>query len=178
MSETPPRKQTRNKTFRLDELTCEILEREAIDRNVSVNEMINELILKEFSQGTIFKSRKIIRVNLLTLQLITEALPDEKIIEIGEKIASDALLKDLPLEIAGDASLKAIQKTMKFLAGHWDFEYSEVEHAGKKVIILAHYVGAVIHCSSEPIGRRFFSQRAPRSTFLLTTMPSFSDLSN
>ena len=140
MSETPPRKQTRNKTFRLDELTCEILEREAIDRNVSVNEMINELILKEFGQGTIFKSRKIIRVNLLTLQLITGALPDEKIIEIGEKIASDALLKDLPLEIAGDASFEAIQKTMKFLAGHWAFEYSEVEHAGKKVIILAHYV--------------------------------------
>ena len=51
-----------------------------------------------------------VRVNSLTLKLITEALPDEKIIEIGERIANDALEKDLTFEITGEVSREAIQR--------------------------------------------------------------------
>ena len=125
----------------MDEFALDILEQDAKGRNVSANEVINDLILHELSQGTILKSRKMVRINLLTLKLLTEALTDEKIVEIGEEMANDALQKDLPFEVAGELSLAAVQKTMRFLSGHWPFEYSEVEHEGKKVIILAHYVG-------------------------------------
>ena len=134
-------RKTRPKSFRIDEHACTLLEQPAKDRNLNTSDVINDLLLHELGEEEILKSRKTIRVNLLTLKLITEALSEKKIIEIGEKLANDALLIGLPFEIAGETSPTSIQQTMKFLARHWSFEYSEVEHEGKKVVILAHYVG-------------------------------------
>ena len=140
MVEPTTRKKTKNKSFRLDELESNALEQEAKDRNISASDVVSELISHELVRGRILRSRRMHQVSSLTLRLITEALPDEKIIEIAERIANDALQQDLPFEITGETSLEAIQKTMMFLAGHWSFEYNVVEHEGKKVIILAHYV--------------------------------------
>ena len=144
MSETPQshlRKDTANKTFRLDRSEFDTLVREAKERNVSPNEIVSELIEQDLDREHYLRALKTLRVSSLMLKLITEAIPDEKIVEIAEKLASDALERNLPFEIAGDLSQESIVKTMKFFAGAHSYEYAETEHEGNKVIILAHYVG-------------------------------------
>ena len=131
---------SKNKTFRLDQTACTILEREAYNRNTSVNEVIRNLIVQELGQTEILKPRKMHRISTHALQLITQSVPEQRIIEIGEQLANDSLMGDLPLEIDGNLSPKAVQETMKFLCTTFSLDYSEFSSEGKKFIIISHYI--------------------------------------
>jgi predicted DNA-binding ribbon-helix-helix protein len=141
LPQTESKKNTTNKTFRLDRSKFDSLARAAKQRNVSPNEVVTELIAEDLDKEHFLSALKMLRVSSLMLKLITEAVPDEKIIEIGERLANDVLQRNLPFEVAGDLSKDSILKTMKYFAGAHSYEFSEAEHEGKKVVILAHYVG-------------------------------------
>ena len=136
-----PKKDTTSKTFRLDRSEFDILAREARERNVSPNEVVNELIAQDLDREHFLRPMRMIKASSLMLKLITEAVPDEKIIEIGERLADDTLQKNLPCEVVGELSQESILKTMKYFAGAHSYEYTLTEHEGKKIVILAHYVG-------------------------------------
>ena len=102
---------------------------------------MNELIAENIDKEYLLRSMKTLRVSSLMLKLITEAVPDEKIIEIGERLANDALERNLPFEVAGDLSTRVDFEDYEVLRRRTFIQYTETEHEGKKVVILAHYVG-------------------------------------
>ena len=130
-----------SKTFRLHKSKIDILEREATERNVSPNEIVTELIGQELGKEHALRGLKTMRVSSLMLKQITEVIPEEKVIEIGQNLANDALERNLPVEITGQLSMPSVLETMKYFSGAHSYEYSETEHEGSKVIVLAHYVG-------------------------------------
>src|SRR5271157_5511986 len=79
--QTDLKKDTTNKTFRLDRSEFDILAREAKERNVSPNEIVSELIAEDLDREHYLRALKTIRVSSLMLKLITEVISDEKIIE-------------------------------------------------------------------------------------------------
>jgi len=83
------------------------------------------------------RTLKPILVVPFTLKLLTLDIPDEKIIEIGEKTAEDVLVRRIPDELEGETSPKTVLDMMKIYC-----DVRESVHNGKKVVILAHYAGA------------------------------------
>jgi hypothetical protein len=126
-----------NKTFRLDIEASRLLAQEAKDRNASANAIINRLILKSLKRERALSALKTIHVPSLTMRLVTESLPDERMAEIGREMAEDVLLKDIPFEVSGCMSTQSVLDTMKLL-----YEVHESELDGRKVVFLVHYSGA------------------------------------
>ena len=71
------------------------------------------------------------------MRCLTEKLSDADMIEIGEKLGNDYLIKDISVEATGTLSVEGIIETMKVL-----YESSESDHNGIRDIIIAHYAGA------------------------------------
>jgi hypothetical protein len=127
---------TTNKTFRLDKSAARLLEQESKERDLSANAIVNELILKNLRREREFRSMRTFPVSVQTLRILTEELSDEKVVEIGKRLVNDELLKEFYFRIIGNMTPENILQAMKR-----NYETTEAEHGGKKVLILALYAG-------------------------------------
>jgi len=127
---------TTNRTFRLESSASHLLEQEALDRNISANSVINELIQKDLMRERGFRAVRMIHVPALAIGLLTRDIPEELVIEAAQKAASDALLKDVQVEVGGSMSSESVLKIIKLL-----YDCSESEYDGKGKVIVAHYAG-------------------------------------
>ena len=127
---------TTNRTFRLENSSSHLLEQEALDRNISANSVVNELIQKDLMRDRGFRAVRMIHAPALTLNLLTKDLPDDVVTEAAEKAANDALLRDVTIEVGQSMSAESILKTIKLL-----YDCSETEYDGRGKIIAAHYAG-------------------------------------
>ena len=71
------------------------------------------------------------------MRLLTEGLsPDEKIVEIAEKVSKDALGRTVPKQLSGSISVEAVLQAVRLLN-----DCDESEHDGRKIVIISHYCG-------------------------------------
>ena len=126
-----------NKTFRLNAEASHLLEQEARDRNISVNAVVNRLILNNLKRDRALCAVKRIHVPSQSVRLVTEGLSGEKMAEIGKELANDVVLRNLPIGVAGTMSGESVLETMKLL-----YEVHESGPDGRKLVFLVHYAGS------------------------------------
>jgi hypothetical protein len=133
---------TVNRSFRISEKAYKALEEGAVRDKVSLNTFVNQLFLNyaEFDRFV----NKVHPLDLPgpLLRLILDAIPEEKIMTVGKSWASNVLSKQQVLEMTGSFSSEGVIQTMKMIANHARFEYSDVvDHDGRRTFTIIHRLG-------------------------------------
>jgi hypothetical protein len=155
------RSKTATASFRLDEGALIALQEDAKKQNVSVNTLINQLILTYANYDRPMKRFHMVKVSASSLRHILGAAKNETIIEAGHLAGSDGPKTSILArsgELTADSALNYL-KTMGIYSAL--FEYSDVMHGGKVSVTLTHDFGPkgslflqeYVRAIFEPIGR-------------------------
>jgi len=133
---------TVNRSFRISEKAYKALEEGAAKGKISLNTFVNQLFLNyaEFDRY----ASKVQPLDLPSplLRLILDAVPEEKIMTVAKAWANNVLTKQQVLEMSGSFSREGVIQTMKKVANHARFEYSDaVDHKGKRTFTIIHPLG-------------------------------------
>jgi hypothetical protein len=132
---------TATASFRLDESALAALQEDAKKQNVSVNTLINQLILTYSNYDRPMKRFHMVKVSGSTFRHILQAAKDETIIGAGKLAGSDGP-KTAILAKSGEVTPENVLSYLKDMSNYSAlFEYSEVMHGGKVSVTLTHDFG-------------------------------------
>jgi hypothetical protein len=132
---------TSTASFRLDESALSALQEDAKKQNVSVNTLINQLILTYANYDRPMKRFHMVKVSGSTFRHILQAARDETIIGAGKLAGSDGPRTSI-LARWGELTTENALSYLKTMGNYSAlFEYSEVIHAGKISVTLTHDFG-------------------------------------
>src|SRR5580658_8608088 len=135
------RRKTTTRSFRVDELALEAIEKDAARANISVNTLVNQLLLSYADFDHYFNRFQTVKITSDALAYLIQCVSDEVAVEAGRRTAS-TMARSVILAKHGSLSpdgvldhLKTISEYSKF------FTYSESERGGKRAVILIHSFG-------------------------------------
>src|SRR5208283_765041 len=132
---------TATASFRLDESALEALQEDAKKQNVSVNTLINQLILTYANYDRPMKRFHMVKVSGSTFRHILQAAKEETIIGAGNLAGSDGPRTSI-LAQSGELTAENALTYLKTMGTYSSlFEYSEVMHGGKVSVTLTHDFG-------------------------------------
>jgi hypothetical protein len=133
---------TATASFRLDESALEAIQEDAKKQNVSVNTLLNQLLLTYANYDRPMKRFQMIKLPASTFRYILQDTHDETIIEAGTSAGND-VPKTYILAKWGDITTEHCLDYLRTMSTHAKlFEYSQVVHEGKLSVILSHTFGA------------------------------------
>src|SRR5271169_2343996 len=156
------RPKTSTASFRLDESALAAIQEDAKKQNVSVNTLINQLILTYANYDRPMKRFHMVKVSGSTFRHILQAAKNETIIEAGDLAGSDGPRTSI-LARSGELTVENALNYLKTMGDYSAlFEYSEVMHGGKVSITLTHDFGPkgslflqqYVQAIFDPIGKR------------------------
>lgn len=136
------RPKTATASFRLDESALKVLQEDAKKQNVSVNTLLNQLVLAYANYDRPMKRFHMIKLPASSFKHILEAATDEAIIYAGNSTG-----KEVPKTYIrakwGELTVENALNYLKTTSNYANlFEYSEVIYAGKINVTLSHDFGA------------------------------------
>jgi len=132
---------TVTRSFRISELSLKALQEEAQTQNISVNTLVNQIILSYTNFDKYAKKFNFIRLSSLALRYILEAIPDEAVIRASYN-AGKEVSEPFILAKHGTLNLETVLEYLRSLSIYANlFEYNEVDKDEKKVITLMHTLG-------------------------------------
>jgi hypothetical protein len=155
------RAKTSTGSFRLDEAALNILQEDAKKQNVSVNTLLNQLLLTYANYDRPMKRFHMVKMPASTFRHILQAANNQTIIEAG-KAAGEDVPKTYIHARWGDLTEENALNYLKTMGNHANlFEYSEVTHDGKINVALSHDFGpkgslflqSFVQAIFEPLGR-------------------------
>lgn len=158
---TTLRPKTTTASFRLDESAFSVLQEDARKQNVSVNTLMNQLVLAYANFDRPMKRFHMVQVPASSFKHILEAATDEAIVEAGNSTGTD-VPKTYIRAKWGELSVENALSYLKTTADYTNlFEYSEVMRAGKVNVTLSHDFGAkgslflqrYVQAIFEPLGK-------------------------
>jgi hypothetical protein len=152
---------TATASFRLDESALSALQEDARKQNVSVNTLLNQLVLAYANFDRPMKRFHMIKVPASSFKHILEAATSEAMIEAGNSAG-----KDVPNTYIrakwGELTVENALSYLKTTADYTNlFEYSEVIRGGRVNVTLTHDFGAkgslflqrYVQAIFEPLGK-------------------------
>jgi hypothetical protein len=153
---------TATASFRLDESALAAIQEDARKQNVSVNTLLNQLVLTYANYDRPMKRFHMIKVPASTFKHLLEAATNDEV-----KAAGNSTGKDVPKTYIrakwGELTVESALSYLRLTADHTSlFEYSEVSRGGKTDVTLTHDFGAkgslflqrYVQAIFEPIGRQ------------------------
>jgi hypothetical protein len=133
---------TATASFRLDESALQALQEDAKKQNVSVNTLLNQLVLTYASFDRPMKRFQMIKMPASTFRYILQGASDESIIEAGRSAGND-VPKTYIMAKQGEFTVESCLDYLKAMSTHAKFfDYSEVMHGGRLSVTLSHNFGA------------------------------------
>jgi hypothetical protein len=133
---------TATASFRLDESALKALQEDAKKQNVSVNTLLNQLVLTYSNYDRPMKRFQMIKLPASTFRYILHGAKNETIIEAGKSAGND-VPKTYILAKWGELTVENVLNYLKTMADHANlFEYSDVLHGGKISVTLSHSFAA------------------------------------
>jgi len=130
------------KSFRVSESAFKTLEAEAASQNVSVNTLLNQIVIRYANWGRFITKYKGIVIGRSAFERLLSVSSDEVVAELGRKAGSDTP-KAVMFAKHGEVSLHSVLDYIRGGAMYGGFaEYSEVEKQGKTAITLIHNLGS------------------------------------
>ena len=132
---------TVTRSFRISESALQALEEDAASKKVSLNTLVNQLLLTHANFGRVYDRLGVIRISVASFNRLLNACPDEALIE-NAKLSGKDTPKAIILAKHGVLSLTTVLDFVRGWAeyGHLTV-YSDVETQGKRVITLMHNHG-------------------------------------
>lgn len=132
---------TTTASFRLDESAFSVLQEDARKQNISVNTLINQLVLAYANYDRPMKRFHMVKVPASSFKHILEAATDEAIAEAGNSTGKDVPKTYIRVKW-GELSTENALAYLRTTADYTNlFEYSEVTRAGKVNVTLTHDFG-------------------------------------
>ncbi len=126
----------------MDELALDALHNDAKKQNVSVNTLLNQLLLGYASYDQPMKRFQMIKLPAATFRYVLQAATNEKIAEAG-RLAGDDVPKTYILAKWGVLTPENCLDYLRAMSKHAKlFDYSEVVHDGMLSVTLSHGFGA------------------------------------
>ena len=136
------RPKTATASFRLDESALKAIQEDAKKQNVSVNTMLNQLVLTYANYDRPMKRFHMLKLPASSFVHILQAATDEAIIEAGKSAGKDVPKTYIQAKW-GELTAQNALEYLKATADYTNlFEYSEVMRGGKVSVTLSHDFGA------------------------------------
>jgi hypothetical protein len=134
----PKRRATTTRSFRVDEAALEAIEKDAATRNISVNTLVNQLILSYANFDRYFMQLSMIKIAPDAFGYLLEEVPDEIVGEMGRRTAVN-LVKSVILSKHGIVNLDTLLDYFKMMSDYGKiYSYSESELDRKRSVTLIH----------------------------------------
>ena len=129
------------RSFRISDSAFKALEEDAGKRNISVNTLMNQLVLAHTNLGRFLDRFGTIRMARTSFACLLNTCSDESIVQAAQAIAPDTP-KTIILAKHGALSLRSVLDYIRIMSayGGWG-EYSELESQGKLIITQTHDLG-------------------------------------
>jgi hypothetical protein len=160
------RPSTATASFRLNEGALRVLQEDAKKQNVSVNTLLNQLVLAYANYDRPMKRFHMIKLPASTFMHVLQAATHETIIEAG-KSAGEDVPKAYIIAKWGEITTENVLDYLKLTADYTNlFEYSEVTRGGKINVSLTHDLGASGSLFLQRYVRALFDQLGTPIRFL------------
>ncbi len=152
---------TATASFRLDEAALNAIQEDARKQNVSVNTLLNQLVLTYANYDRPMKRFHMVKLPSSTFKHLLEAATNETVADAGDSTGRD-VPKTYIRAKWGDLTVENALSYLKITADYTNlFEYSEVARSGKINVTLSHDFGAkgslflqrYVQAIFEPMGR-------------------------
>ncbi|HUI86174.1 MAG TPA: hypothetical protein VLY21_03360 [Nitrososphaerales archaeon] len=128
-------------TFRLDEAAFKAIQEDAKKQNISVNTLVNQLVLSYANYDRIMKRLQLMKIPASVFKAILESASDEGILEAA-RMAGQGVGKTFVVAMRGAFTLENILEGFRSSANYINaFEYNEYPHADRITITLTHNFG-------------------------------------
>ena len=133
---------TATASFRLDESALEALQDDAKKQNVSVNTLLNQLVLTYAKYDRPMKRFQMIKLPASTFRYLLQGAKNETTIEAGTSAGND-VPKTYIVAKWGEVTVEACLDYLRTMSTYSKlFDYSEIIHDGKVNVTLSHNFGA------------------------------------
>lgn len=157
---------TVTRTFRISEQAFTTLQEEAGRENVSVNTLVNQIILTYTNFDKYIKKLHMMKLPRPTFKRILDAAPEDAIMHAGQLAGSD-VPKFFIQAKDGVLSLQTVLSYLRSLGDYGNlFEYTDSVQDRKRTITLAHELG--------PKGTLFLAHYVQEVFESIDVEPSFS----
>jgi len=152
---------TATASFRLDESALAAIQEDARKQNVSVNTLLNQLVLTYANYDRPMKRFHMIKLPGSTFKHLLQAATSDTVIQAGYSTGED-VPKTYIRARWGELTVENALNYLKITADHTNlFEYSEVTRGGKVNVTLSHDFGAkgslflqrYVQAIFEPLGK-------------------------
>jgi hypothetical protein len=152
---------TATASFRLDESALAVIQEDARKQNVSVNTLLNQLVLTYANYDRPMKRFHMIKLPASTFKHMLKAATNETVIDAGQSTGED-VPKTYIRAKWGELTVENALNYLKTTSDHTSlFEYSEVVRDGKVNVTLSHDFGAkgslflqrYVQAIFEPLGK-------------------------
>jgi len=135
----PPK--TVTSTFRLDEEAFRAIQEDAKKQNISVNTLVNQLVLGYANYDRVMKRLQMMKIPASTFKAILDSASEEGIIEAARSTGT-GIGKVFVVAMSGSFTLENILRGFRTSASYINaFEYSEYPHTDSITITLTHTFG-------------------------------------
>jgi len=132
---------TATASFRLDESALEALQEDAKKQNVSVNTLLNQLVLTYSRYDRPMKRFQMVKLPASTFRYILQGAKNETIIEAGISSGSD-VPKTYIVAKWGELTVETCLDYLRTMSTYSKlFDYSEIMHDGNVNVTLSHNFG-------------------------------------
>jgi len=139
MSRQPRRSVIRS--FRVDQAALEIIERDAQEKHISVNTLVNELILAYVNLDRYLDAFPMVKISSVGIGVLLEGVSDEYAKVSARRLAQNVIQSQI-MSMRGDLSLSAILEYFRTVSEYSKvFTLKEAESNGKKIITVYHRYG-------------------------------------
>jgi hypothetical protein len=152
---------TATASFRLDESALAAIQEDAKKQNVSVNTLLNQLVLTYANYDRPMKRFRMIKLPASTFKHMLQAATTDTVAEAGSSTGED-VPKTYIRAKWGDLSVENALSYLRITGDHTGlFEYSEVTRGGKVNVTLSHDFGpkgslflqSYVRAIFEPLGK-------------------------
>ena len=132
---------TVTRSFRISETALSAMQEESARRNVSVNTLLNQLLLSYAMYDRFLKRFQVVKLTSSSFKHLLEAADEDQIARAGAAAGKDAP-RALISARAGEINLEKVIDFIRDTGDYTDmFEYSEIKVGGKTTITLSHSLG-------------------------------------
>src|SRR5579872_6116068 len=129
-------------SFRLDESALAALQEDAKKQNVSVNTLLNQLVLTYADFDRPMKRFQMIKLPASTLRYLLQGTNDEAVIAAGTSVGND-VPRTYILAKWGEITVENCLQYLRTMSNHSKmYEFSQVAHGGNISVTLSHNFGA------------------------------------
>ena len=157
---------TVTRTFRISERAFAALQDDAGRQNVSVNTLVNQILLSYANFDRHVKKLHLLKISRPTFKRVLEAAPEDSIIEAGKEAGSD-VPRFFVLQKGEGLSLQAVLNHLRDMGDYGNlYEYTETFQDRRRVVTLGHELG--------PKGTLFFAHYVQAALENVQASPTFT----